>query len=336
MKKNIAFLLLLCMLCSVLFSGCSRSRQPLSKTGIYFDTVITITLYDSQAARYIEECFSLAKHYEDLLSRTKEGSDIWKINHSHGSPVRVDPETFALLRLALSYCDSSHGLFDITIGSLSSLWDFSSKAPQMPTPQEIETALSTVDYHKVRLMEDTCSVQLLSEDAMLDLGGIAKGYIADQMKSYLLSQEIDQGIINLGGNILCLGPKEGAEKTYNIAIQKPFSQDGEPAASVKLTDASVVTSGVYQRYFEQNDILYHHILNPEDGYPVNNGLYSVTIISDQSADGDALSTVCFLMGLEAGMEYIESLPDTEAVFITEDQQIYATSGLGHTIPFTIY
>ncbi len=336
MKKKTAAFIMACLLCVCFFGGCAPAKnQPVSKTGVYFDTVITLTLYDKDASRHIKACFSMAEHYEDLFSRTKEGSDIWNINHSNGQTVSVDPETFALIGQAKAYGDASGGLFDITIGALTSLWDFTSDDPQIPSAAQISAALPAVDYRGIRLYEDTTGVQLASENAMLDLGGIAKGYVADRMKDYLLSQGVDQGIINLGGNILCLGPKDGDEKEYNIAIQKPFSDNGEPIASLRVSDASVVTSGTYQRCFEKDGVLYHHILDPSSGYPANNGLASVTVVSSRSADGDALSTACFLMGLTDGMAYIERLENTEAVFITDDGQIHTTSGIGSAIPFTL-
>ena len=153
------------------------------------------------------------------------------------------------------------------------------------------------------------------------------------MKAYLNKQGITSGLINLGGNVLCVGPKTGEEKTYTIAIQKPFSEDGTVLATVKVSDASVVTSGTYQRYFEVNGKRYHHILDLKTGYPCNNTLDSVTIISKKSVDCDALSTTVFLMGLDDGLSYVENLSGVEAIFVTTNGDIKYTSGIGKTIPF---
>lgn len=335
-KRSFLLLLSLTLLWSVFFSGCQKEPQPVSKTGFYFDTVITITLYESDSKALFQGCFDLAEKYEALFSRTREGSDVWNINHSQGQPVTVNPETFFLIQTALSYCESSQGAFDITIGALSDVWDFTSDTARLPDEAAIASALSTIDYHSLQLDSKHTTVTLTNPDARLDLGGIAKGYIADAMKEYLLSKRITRGIINLGGNVLCVGPKSEQNQDYTIAIQKPFSDDGSPIASVKLTDQSVVTSGTYQRYFEKDGTLYHHILDPATGYPCKNGLVSVTIISDSSVDGDALSTTCFLLGIEKGMAYAESLDHVEAVFITENNDILHTSGIGTSIPFTVY
>ena len=154
------------------------------------------------------------------------------------------------------------------------------------------------------------------------------------MKAYLNSQGITSGLIDLGGNILALGPKEHQDTaSYTIGIQKPFSDDGDPIAAIEVTDQSVVTSGIYQRYFESDGVLYHHILDTATGYPCDNGLASVTIINNSSVDGDALSTTCFAMGLTDGLAFAESLPDTEAIFITTDGELHCTSGIGTAIPF---
>lgn len=335
MKKLLSLVLSLCLLTpTVLITGCGRQQDNISKTGIYFDTVIQITLYDSKYETYLDGCFTLAQKYEDLFSTTKEGTDIWNINHSNGTAVTVADETIALLQKGLEYSEKSNGRFDITVGRLSSLWDFSETTDrEVPSPEAIAAALATIDYHAV--MIDGNQVTLTNPDAAIDLGGIAKGYIADQMKQYLNDHGVTSGLINLGGNVLSVGPKPGNPSYYQIAIQKPFSSDGEAAVSLQVTTQSVVTSGTYQRYFEADGTLYHHILDLSTGYPCNNGLDSVTIISDHSVDCDALSTLVFLMGADDGLEYVESLPNTEAVFLTSDGDILHTSGMGTTIPYTI-
>ena len=172
---------------------------------------------------------------------------------------------------------------------------------------------------------DGCTVTLTDPEAAIDLGGIAKGYIADRIKDYLVSQGVKSAIIDLGGNILCVGKRPDGEP-FRIGIQRPFADRSETAAIVEIDGKSVVSSGIYERYFEKDGVLYHHILNPDTGYPYDNGLVSVTIISDESVDGDGLSTSCFALGLEKGMELIDSLPDVYAVFITEDGQLHFSEG----------
>lgn len=331
MRKLYPLVLCLCILCTSLFStSCSRQNAPISKTGFYFDTVITITLYCDNAEHYIDACFAIAEKYENLFSTTIEGSDVYALNHSHGKAVPVNPDTLELMNIGISYAKESDDVFDVTVGSLSSLWKEAIRDEKLPADDDIKKALNTVSWKHITLTDTTAQ---LEQNVQIDLGGLAKGYIADKMKAYLLEQGITSGLINLGGNVLAVGPKNADNPAYTIAIQKPFSENGEAIASVKITDQSVVTSGTYQRYFEQDGRLYHHIIDLSSGYPCENELDSVTIICDQSVDGDALSTTVFLMGLKDGMAYVEALPDTEAIFIRKDGGIQTTSGIGEKIPF---
>ncbi|MDE5866972.1 MAG: FAD:protein FMN transferase [Lachnospiraceae bacterium] len=324
-KLHIYNVVYFCLLRSLilLLTGCSSSQEPIVRTGFYFDTVIRITIYDAEKEAFLETCFELAQKYENMLSPTVEGSDIWKINHSTGNPVEVSDETVLLLETALYYCDITDGLIDITIEPLNELWDFHTKE-QVPSAEDISESLSHIDYKNILIEGNT--VTMLDPKASVSFGFIAKGFIADKIKEYLISQNINNAIIDLGGNILAVGSKPDGSP-FKFGIQKPFDEQGTPIAMLSVTDKSLVTSGVYERCFYQNDILYHHILNPIDGYPVRNNLLSVTILSDSSVMGDALSTSCFLLGLEDGMKLIESLNDVEAVFITEDYALHYSSGL---------
>lgn len=304
-------------------TGCGASQEPIVRTGFYFDTVIRITIYDSNKEDCLDTCFELAQKYENMLSPTVEGSDIWKINHSNGEPVEVSDETVMLLETALLYCDITDGLIDITIEPLNELWDFHTKE-QVPSAEDISEALNHIDYNNILI--DGNTVNILDPKASVSLGFIAKGFIADKIKEYLISHDINNAIIDLGGNILAVGSKPDGSP-FKFGIQKPFDEHGTPIAMLSVTDKSLVTSGVYERCFCQNDILYHHILNPIDGYPVRNNLLSVTILSDSSVMGDALSTSCFVLGLEDGMKLVESLEDVEAVFITDDYVLHYSGGL---------
>ncbi len=323
----------------LLLGGCSTQPQPQARTGFYFDTSVTVTLYpadglsDEKTDALFHDCFALCETYENMFSRTKEGSDIWRINHAQGAPVQVSAETAALLQQALLYCEKTEGAVDITIAPLSDLWDFSSEHPEHtsrtpPAPSQIAERLSHVDYRNVTVSGDT--VTLSDPQAALDLGCIAKGYIADQIKACLQEQGVHSAIINLGGNVLTLGNKPDGSP-FRLGIQKPFDVRNTPIASLAVTDASLVSSGVYERYFEADGIRYHHLLNTRTGMPENNTLLSVTILSDSSAQGDILSTACFLLGLQGGMDFVESLPGVEAVFITEDYELHPSSGLSDLV-----
>ena len=181
--------------------------------------------------------------------------------------------------------------------------------------------VSHINYHSVKV--DGNTVTLTDPEAKIDLGGIAKGYIADKLKEYLKNQGVEHALINLGGNMLALGGRpDGSD--FRIGIQEPFAADGTVLTNLSISDKSVVSSGNYERYFEKDGIIYHHILDPDTGYPVQNNLYQVTIISDSSVQGDALSTTCYALGLEAGMELIQNTDGVEAVFVTDDLEVHKT------------
>ena len=307
-----------------LLAGCSRNATPISKSGIYFNTVITITLYGNEHTDLLDECFTIAEKYENLFSKTIETSDVYKINHSGGESIVADSETIYLLEKAISYAEMTDGMIDPTILPLSDLWNFGVNE-QVPDSADIAFACSNVGYENVIIDKDSSTVSLKNENAGIDLGFIAKGYIADKMKEYLLSEGVESALINLGGNILCVGSKPD-KSAFVLGIQEPFSQNASSIPNVSVSNESVVTSGVYERCFYENDVLYHHILDTQTGYPVDNGLWSVTILSDSSMEGDAYSTMCLCLGLDEGMELIEKTEGIEALFITEDMELYYSSG----------
>lgn len=334
-KKMLSFSAIL-LLSLGLFCGCG-TNDPISRSGFYFDTIITVTLYDASKENVLEGCFDLAGQYENYFSNTLPDSDISKINAAGGTPVTVHDETIELLEKGISYGKLSDSAFDITIGKLSDLWDISLKAlleetdtSMVPSEAEIAEALSTIDYTCIKI--DGNEVTLTNPDAKIDLGGIAKGYIADRIKEYLLEQGVESALINLGGNVLTVGEKTDGSP-FTIGIQYPFREDGSSIASVQVADKTVVSSGIYERYFEVENTLYHHILDPHTGYPYSNNLLGVTIVTKNSVDGDALSTICFALGLEEGITFIENTEGTEALFITDDYEIHTTSGMGTEVPF---
>lgn len=305
-------------------SACRTDREPVVKTAYYFNTIVTLTGYGSNAEEVLTAGISLCEKYENILSYTKEGSDIWNLNHAGGAPVEVSPETAGLLSRATEYARMTGGLIDPTVTPLSVLWNFTGNPPG-PVPEEaqITQLLSHVGYQMISI--DGTTVRLEDPEAAVDLGFLAKGYIADQLKALFLEQGLTHALINLGGNVLAVGEKPDGT-AFRTGIQKPFGARNETVAIVSLKDQSLVSSGSYERYFEEGGILYHHILDPFTGYPVDTDLSGVTILSDSSLDGDALSTACFLYGYEKGRGLIESLSDTEALFVTTDGAVYKTGG----------
>ena len=333
-RKKIAAALVLATILVILtyiFNNYLFQQEPLVKNGFYFNTIIAIQLNDSQDESLIDTCFDMANTYEHYFSRTLEGSDIYNINHANGAPVEVHDETAELIRYGIAFGDLSGGVFDISIGALTDLWDIPNNNGTIPAQTQIDAALATVDYRQITVEGNT--VTLGNPDAALDLGGIAKGYVADRMREYLNANGACEGFINLGGNVLTLGQKANDEP-YHIGIRKPFGETGETITAVDVTDRSIVTSGRYERYFEKDGHIYHHILDPKNGYPYDNGLNGVTILSDSSMAGDALSTICFALGQEKGTEFLSSMPSNDflnpilatettlqAIFIDENNEM---------------
>lgn len=316
-----AYLLILC--CIFLIGCASENTNPISISEFKLNTIVTITIYDSQNTQLLDECMAICDRYELLFSRTNPESELYRLNHrkldSLNGTYNLSSDTAALIEKGLEYSRLSDGAFDITVAPLSDLWNFTSSSPKAPDAGRIQSVLPLVDYKNIELRGQ--SFRFLQDKTALDLGAVAKGFIADEIKAYLTSQGVNSAMINLGGNVLCVGNKpDGA--AFKIGIQKPFADRNETIATMEITDKSVVSSGIYERFFEENQRLYHHLLNPKTGYPYNNGLISVTIISDLSVDGDGLSTACFALGLEKGMALIESLPQTDAIFITEDYEMH--------------
>ena len=331
MSKRIISYALCLLLAMPLFTGCSKSTtadEVYTANGFYFDTVISISIYDevkeSEKKEAADACLSLCTKYENLLSATIEGSDVAKINEAGGAPVTISDETASLIEKALEISNLSDGLFDISIAPVVDLWDITGDNPHVPDDASIQSALSHVNYQNIKL--DGNTVTLLDPEMKIDLGAIAKGFIADRLKECLEEHNISHGLINLGGNVLAFGGKAD-NSDFTIGLQKPFDEHGDAIASVRVKDASVVTSGSYERYFEENDHLYHHIMDTTTGYPVDNGLSAVTILSENSETGDALSTACFSLGKDKGMELIDSMPDIYAIFITTDNEIFYSKGL---------
>lgn len=311
MKKILISLLIF----SFFLCGCQKTT-PLSSKEFCLDTIVQITLYDSSSKNILNNCFDLCKKYELVFSTNNKKSELYKLNHSvHKLENQViSKELYQVIKQGLYYSELSNGAFDITIGSISSLWDFKNNI--IPQDHLIKEHLQDVSYKNIVLEKN--EIRFLNEKTMIDLGAIAKGYIADQIKDYLLKKNVTSALINLGGNILCVGQKQ--QQPFLIGVTNP-QETSDSILSLNINDLSVVTSGTYQRYIETDSKKYHHILNPLTGYSYENGLSAVTIISKSSIQGDALSTVCFSLGKEKGIELLNSLKDVSGCFIDENNQI---------------
>lgn len=302
--------LLLCLSAILFLLGC-KTESAHSAAGIACDTVVTITAYASQET--VDAALSICADYEAILSKTIEGSDVWKLNHAEGASVEVHPETAELLQLAVEIGEKSGGAFDVTIAPVSSLWDFTADNPAVPDPDALALAASRVDYGNIII--DGCTVTLLN-GAEIDLGGIAKGYIADRVAEYLNAQAVTGACINMGGNVVTIGTKPDGG-LWTVGIRDPNGTPEQSAEVLKIGGAAVVTSGNYERCFELDGVRYHHILDPETGMPVSNGLASVTIIGTRSDLCDALSTACFVLGEEESRAILDRY-GVRAIFLYSD------------------
>ncbi len=300
-------------------------QDPISDTAFLLDTFVVITIYDSQDQALLEGSLELCRRYEEQLSRTIATSEIARLNNRSAGTERmaVSDSTARLIEEGLAYSRLSGGAFDITIEPVSSMWDFTSGEKELPDPDRLARAVETVGYENLSVEgEEIC---FASPDTRIELGAIAKGYIADKIKDYLLEQGVKSALINLGGNVLCIGEKPDG-LPFKVGLQKPFKDRNETIAVLNIRDRSVVTSGVYERCFEKDGVNYHHILDPKTGYPYDNGLLSVTIVSPRSVDGDGLSTACFSLGLKEGIALLDTMPEVCGYFITEDYKVHYSEG----------
>lgn len=331
-KKNI-FSLILLVIISITYTGCSKNQteptsvEPISKEGVVLGTVCKVTIYDQSSRDVLEKAFNRLSEIEDKMTINKETSELINVNLKAGKDyVKVSSDTFDVIKKSLYYSELSKGKFDISIGPIVKLWNIGTDQARVPSDAEIKAKLPLVNYKNILLDEKNEKVMLKEPGMIIDLGAIAKGYAADEVEKILLENGVKHALINLGGNIYAMGSKPDNTK-WKLGIQDPESTRGEYLGIIEVENTSVVTSGVYERYFEQNGKRYHHILDTHTGYPVSNSLVSVSIIASRSVDADGLSTSTFALGLDEGMKLIESLKNVDAIFVTSDHKVYVSSGL---------
>lgn len=316
MKK----LIVLTVVILLLLCGCDSAQ---SNTRFLLNTTVTVTLY-GEDKQYLDDAFELCSQYEKLLSRTDQNSDIYKINNTQGA-VAVNEKTVLLINASKQYYNLTDGKFDVTVGSVSQLWNFA--AGVLPKASDIAAAIEKVDFKNIEINGNTVN----ANGSIIDLGAIAKGYISDKIKEELKTKKVEKAVLNLGGNVTVWGGE------YTVGIRRPFT-DNDVIAKVAVNNKTVATSGVYERCFEQDGVKYHHILDSKTGYPAKSDLLSATVICENGAAADAFSTVCILMGKQKAMEIIEQTENTEAVFVDKDYNVISTSGLenrnGKYIPLT--
>ena len=339
-------LVLLSVFLIITQTACSNmsgsGAEPVMKDGYYLDTICSVTVYrmtgedgtvkdaadmSEEAEAAIDESFELCKDLESKLSRTREDSDISRINSAKGEWTEVSAETVELIQKGMEYSHISDGDFDITVGGITKQWDFHAAEGEAKLPDEeaLAEAVKHINYRNIAIEGNR--VKLTDPETELDLGGIAKGYIGDRMTEILGSKGVVSAVINLGGNVICIGGKTD-EDDFVIGVEAPFSDRSEIIGKVKARDKTLVTSGIYERRIEVDGKTYHHILDTKTGWPVETDLDAVTLIADKghSADIDALSTTCLIKGSAEGMELIENTDGVEGVFVLSNGDVRTTDG----------
>lgn len=319
------FLLSLSLILSCTFTACEQKDTPHKVTGIYFDTVVELTVYGEKVP---EEALELCEKYELLFSATNENSEIYKLNKN--GTILASPETVEIINIAKEYYDKSDRMFDIGILYYKKLWGIGSDNPKIPTAeQRIEAIHHSVHPHLIEIegnritLKETQYYKNFSVGGGLDLGAIAKGYIADKIGE-LYKEKGLSGIINLGGNILTVGQKPDGE-AYKIGVKKPFTEN-ENLCTLEVGEAAVATCGIYERYFERDGEIYHHVINPLEMRPCKSGLQAVTVIDKSSTVADALSTTLLLFGEARARKFLKDYPDTHVIFVRDNGEVSLSDG----------
>ena len=311
-------------------TGCS-STAPRSYSQFLLDTTITITAYDRLPSRTVAQVFDYVADVERRMSTTEadwESTELLQVNRAAGQiPVQVSEDTFQLMQKALFYSELREGAFDVTIWPLSRIWDIDTLEEQetIPTAADIQSARALVDHTQLVLDTQRRTLYLSTSGMGVDVGAIAKGWAADRAAAMLVAQGFSSVLLDFGGNIVLIGHKPDNQH-WKVGVQNPHKIQGRYLGIIESGPAAIVTSGNYERFYEYQGVRYHHILDPSTGWPVENTLSSVTIISARATDADVLSTMVYVLGAQAGLQLIESLPNTETIMVTAQREIIMSSG----------
>ena len=317
-RKGIALKVGLIILSLLLLASCSEKTMTDSR--FVLGTVCTITINGSDDEALMSSAFDLLYEIDRSISRFDENSWVYKINENAGKEaVAVPEDIFALIKASLEMAESTDGVFNPAIGPLSSLWGFGTESARVPEKSEIEAVLPLVDYHLVTLSEEDSSVFLEKEGMALDLGAVGKGWACDKLRAFLEGEGVESALLNLGGNIAVIGSYKDGEP-WKIGIQRPFEDRGAYFTIVSAVDESVVVSGGYQRYIEQDGVFYHHILSSHTGYPADTDLISAAVITESSTLADMLSTTLFASGSEKAEEIARRFK-VRTILLTEDLEV---------------
>ena len=342
MKRQLIPALSICLLVCFILCGCSSAGSAAQtssaadpeaneKSYIFVDsmsTYMTLTAYGSNRAEALEAAKEEILRLNDIFSVGTETSDIAVLNST--GTVTAAPETLYLVKRAEEINSSTGGCFDITVYPLMELWGFTSQNYKIPSDEEIDALLEHVGSDKIQIDDDTSTITL-DTGAGIDLGGIAKGYTSSRVMEIFEEHGVTSGIVSLGGNVQCLNLKPDGSK-WKVGIRAPWGSEADLVAVIEVEDSAVITSGAYERYFEQDGRIYCHILDPQTGRPVESDLDSVTIVTPDGTLADGLSTSLFIMGFEEASDYWREHSDEfQVIFITTDGTIYASEGLENSI-----
>lgn len=327
MKKSYFRLsgVLLFLLCIAMLTACQNSdeNKKVSKDIFAMDTYMTVTAYGKNAENGVNKAVDEINRLETVLSAEKQESDIYKLNETGSGTLSTDTKN--IVSKALEINKTTNGAFDISIYPLMVKWGFTTQKFNVPSKNEISKLLKNVDSSKITFDEKSGSIKL-KENMKIDLGGIAKGYTSSRVMQIFKECGVTSGLVSLGGNVQALGTKTDGT-AWQIAIENP-DKSSDYIGVVSVKDKAVITSGGYERYFEKNGKTYHHILDPETGYPAESGLKSVTIVSDDGTLADALSTSLFVMGKEKALDYWrEHKNEFDTVLVEDNGDITITGGL---------
>ena len=318
------------ILCAVIVFGIVSydfisGRSSCEKTSVAMGTVVTVKLFGFGAKNDLEKVETEINGLESsVLSWRKEGSDVYRINEGAGSPVSVSPDTAKIIAQCTSISDDCNGVFDITVGNITKLWDFGGENQRLPSDDEIKTALGSVGYKNVSVSGNAVRI---NKGQSLDLGAVGKGFACDKIKELLDKSSTKSAVVSVGGSLLIYG-----NRNFPVGIVNP-DNDKQSMGTLKLKDTCVSTSGNYEKYFEKNGKRYHHILNATTGYPATSEFKSVTVVCSSGLLSDALSTVCYIAGYRKSVDILKEY-DAEAVFIFNNNAVKVTDGLADKFTVT--
>ena len=312
------------------------AETPIERTEFLLGTVANIKVYNEGQEEALDLAFERVTELDEWFAMQKEDSEIAEVNRQAGvEPVEVSDEVFLVMERALHFAKESEGKFDPTIGAVTSLWNIGQENAAVPDLDELEAVLKVVDYNLVELDAEDQTIYLQEEGMKIDLGAIAKGYITDEAARVLKEEGVNTAIIDLGGDIVVVGNStRGEEEPWRVGIQDPYGERGEILGMIELADRAIVTSGIYERNVEEDGVSYHHLMNPETGFPVENNIAGISIIADNAMDADAIANIAFSKGVEEGLAYVNGMPGVDVIYITKDNEVYASDDVIDRIEIT--